>query len=77
VEDFKATVAKDGEDQKHVSGQELLEGIREYALKEFGPMVTDGFFEEWGIRSCKDFGEMVFLLVEPSDFAKDGQGFAR
>jgi len=63
LEDLKATVAKDGEDQKHVSGHELLEGIRDYALKEFGPMVTT-VFEEWGIRSCKDFGEMVFLLVD-------------
>src|SRR6267154_4519188 len=62
VEETKAVVPKE-EDQKHVSGQELLEGIRDYALKEFGPMVTT-VFEEWGIRSCKDFGEMVFLLVD-------------
>ncbi len=61
-EETKAVVPKE-EDQKHVSGQELLEGIRDYALKEFGPMVTT-VFEEWGIRSCKDFGEMVFLLVD-------------
>jgi uncharacterized repeat protein (TIGR04138 family) len=25
---------------KHVAGPELLEGVRQYALKEFGPMVV-------------------------------------
>ena len=47
----------------HVSGQELLEGIREYALIQFGPMVIT-VFEEWGIKNCQDFGEIVFNMVE-------------
>src|SRR5258707_11396105 len=54
---------------RHVTGQELLSGIREYALQQFGPMVIT-VFEEWGIRSCKDFGEMVFVMVEHSLLAK-------
>jgi uncharacterized repeat protein (TIGR04138 family) len=54
---------------RHVSGQELLSGIREYALEQFGPMVIT-VFEEWGIRSCADFGEMVFVMVEHSLLAK-------
>ncbi|HZV33499.1 MAG TPA: Minf_1886 family protein [Verrucomicrobiae bacterium] len=49
--------------EQHVSGQQLLEGIRELALEMFGPMVIT-VFEEWGVRSCQDFGEMVFILVE-------------
>jgi uncharacterized repeat protein (TIGR04138 family) len=48
---------------RHVSGQELLAGIRQYALTQFGPM-TLTVFEEWGIRRCEDFGELVFNLVE-------------
>ncbi len=47
---------------RHVSGQELLEGIREYALQEFGP-VTKRVLSEWGIRGCVDFGNIVFNLV--------------
>jgi uncharacterized repeat protein (TIGR04138 family) len=50
-------------DQKHVGGKELLEGIREYALKCYGPM-TPTVLEEWGIRSCEDFGEIVFNMIE-------------
>jgi uncharacterized repeat protein (TIGR04138 family) len=48
---------------RHVTGQELLAGVRAYALQQFGPM-TITVFEEWGIRACRDFGEMVFNLVD-------------
>jgi uncharacterized repeat protein (TIGR04138 family) len=48
---------------RHLSGQELLEGIRQYALSQFGPMAYT-VFEEWGIRDCEDFGRMVFIMVE-------------
>jgi len=48
---------------RHVSGQELLGGIRQFALQQFGPMAVT-VFEEWGIRNCKDFGEIVFNMVE-------------
>lgn len=54
---------------KHVTGQELLEGIRDYALEQFGPM-TIAVLEEWGIKSCSDFGELVFNMVETSLLAK-------
>ncbi len=54
---------------RHVSGQELLEGIRDYALSQFGPM-TPTVLEEWGIRTCQDFGEIVFNLVDFGVLAK-------
>ena len=47
----------------HVSGQELLEGIRAYALQQYGPMSLT-VFHEWGVRGCEDFGELVFNMVE-------------
>ena len=54
---------------RHVSGQELLNGIRELALEQFGPMAVT-VFEEWGIRTCEDFGEIVFTMVEIGLLAK-------
>lgn len=51
------------EKEKHVTGQQLLAGIREFALAQFGPM-TQMVLEEWGIRNCRDFGEIVFNMVE-------------
>lgn len=56
-------------EEKHVTGQQLLDGIRKFALKEYGPM-TVTVFEEWGVRDCKDFGEIVFCMVEIGCFAK-------
>ena len=53
----------------HVSGPQLLDGIRQYALKEFGPMVTT-VFEYWGVARCEDFGEMVFNLIRVGIFGK-------
>ena len=47
----------------HVSGGELLEGIRVYAIDRFGPM-SKTLLNHWNINTCKDFGEIVFMLVE-------------
>jgi uncharacterized repeat protein (TIGR04138 family) len=64
------TVGKDDRGRlRHVTGPQLLEGIREHALDQFGPM-TKTVFEEWGIRSCKDFGDIVFNMVEIELLAK-------
>jgi len=57
---------------RHINGQELLEGIKEYALASFGPM-TPTVFAEWGIQSCEDFGNMVFLMVENNLLRKQDQ----
>ena len=54
---------------RHVSGQELLNGIRDYALSSFGPMAFN-VFEEWGVRQCEDFGEIVFNMVEGGMLSK-------
>lgn len=54
---------------RHVSGQELLAGIRSYALEQFGPM-TLTVLNEWGLRQCEDFGELVFNMVENHLLAK-------
>ena len=57
---------------RHVSGQQLLSGIREYALQQYGPM-TLTVLNEWGLRRCEDFGEIVFNMVESSLLAKTEQ----
>ncbi|MBN1403391.1 MAG: hypothetical protein JW942_02845 [Opitutales bacterium] len=53
----------------HISGQELLAGIRDYALAQFGPMAMP-LFRQWGIHEGRDFGNIVFNLVEYGVFGK-------
>jgi len=57
---------------RHVTGPELLDGVRQYALKEFGPMVMT-VFDSWGIDSCEDVGHMVFNLIGAGIFGKTEQ----
>lgn len=54
---------------RHVSGQQLLEGIRDFALQQFGPMALT-VLNDWGIQRCEDFGELVFNMVENALLAK-------
>lgn len=65
---------------QHISGQQLLEGIKLFALERYGPMSYE-LFKSWGVNNCKDFGNIVFNLVDcqvlgknesdsPKDFAK-------
>ncbi|MBE7500314.1 MAG: hypothetical protein HS113_08405 [Verrucomicrobiales bacterium] len=48
---------------RHVTGQELLAGIRAFALQQYGPMALT-LLDEWGVRRCEDFGELVFNLID-------------
>ncbi|MES2568648.1 MAG: Minf_1886 family protein [Verrucomicrobiota bacterium] len=68
--DFTIKHRKKSKDHSaHVSGQQLLDGIRLFALREFGPMVPT-VFEYWNVHTCEDFGEMVFNLIHVKVFGK-------
>ena len=66
---FKKPVEGPG---RHVSGTELLEGIRRFALKEFGPL-TMTVLNHWGICETVDFGHLVFNLVEKGVLGKTNE----
>jgi uncharacterized repeat protein (TIGR04138 family) len=55
--------------ERHVTGRELLEGIRAFALQEFGPLALT-VLHTWGIERTEDFGEIVFNLVEAGRLGK-------
>lgn len=53
----------------HISGRELLDGIRELATQQFGLMTTT-VFRSWGIQSTDDFGRIVFEMIERGEMRK-------
>jgi uncharacterized repeat protein (TIGR04138 family) len=57
---------------RHISGQELVEGIRQFALQEYGPMAKT-VLACWGVHRCEDFGELVFNLVDAGVLGKTAQ----
>lgn len=48
---------------RHVTGQELCEGLRNYAVEQFGPLART-VLDYWGIQRTEDFGKIVFHLIE-------------
>ena len=59
---LKSVVSPRSRGGQHVSGQELLEGLRRYSIEQFG-CLSQMVLEHWGLRSTDDVGEMVFNLV--------------
>lgn len=53
---------EDADRPAHVTGKELLEGFRDLAMAEFGPLAKT-VLEDWGITECAEVGEIVFQLV--------------
>ena len=54
---------------RHVSGQQLCEGIRQYALNQYG-MLAATVLRLWNIQSTLDFGRIVFALIEAGQMQK-------
>ena len=53
----------------HVSGEELLKGVKDYGQHLFGPTARM-VFEHWGVRETDDFGNIVFNLVRAGILGK-------
>src|SRR6185436_1625191 len=49
--------------ERHVTGQEVLAGMRAHALHLFGPLAA-AVWRSWGVRETLDWGRIVFLLVD-------------
>ena len=56
-------------EQRHISGRDLLYGISEYGMEQFGPF-TRAVFTRWGVNTTRDFGEIVFTLVQANLMSK-------
>jgi uncharacterized repeat protein (TIGR04138 family) len=60
---------EEAEAAHHVSGPELLHGVRDFAMSEFGLMART-VFRRWGVNSTADFGEIIFNLIEANLMSK-------
>lgn len=69
VQELKKRQPERTQKSQHVSGAELLQGIRTYALEQFGPL-TKTVLSAWGITRCGHFGDIVFNLIEYNVFSK-------
>ncbi len=69
VKEIKKRDTAKNRPSQHVTGAELLDGLRLFALDQYGPL-TKTVLNSWGIKKCTDFGEIVFNLIEYNVFSK-------
>ncbi|MBA3315492.1 MAG: hypothetical protein M3552_06475 [Planctomycetota bacterium] len=60
------------EEDAHINGPELCEGLRELALQKFG-LLTKTVLRSWGVTSTDDIGRIVFELIERGEMRKTDQ----
>lgn len=60
---------RDGDEAQHVSGQELLEAMKDMALIEYGPMAKV-VLNQWGLQKGDDVGSIVYNLIEVGYFGR-------
>jgi len=56
-------VAPPATQQRHVTGQQLCEGIRQYAINQFGYMAKV-VLKNWGINKTSCFGDIVYNMID-------------
>ncbi len=48
---------------RHVTGPELSLALRDLALQTWGPLARE-VLRSWNVHTTRDFGEMVYLMIE-------------
>lgn len=69
VKELKKRDAARAKISRHVTGRELAEGLREYALEQFGPLAKT-VLNTWGLHETIHFGDIVYNLIEYNVFSK-------
>lgn len=60
----EAGMSSETEDEsRHVSGQQLCIGLRDFAIVQFGALART-VLERWGVRRTEDFGKIVFAMID-------------
>ena len=60
------------DEPRHITGNELANGVRELALSRYGPLART-VLEHWGIHETEDVGRVVFAMVEQGILVKEDE----
>lgn len=69
VKELKKRDAARAKISRHVTGRELAEGLRDYALEQFGPLAKT-VLNSWGVTETIHFGDIVYNFIEYNVFSK-------
>ena len=65
----EAPAGKAAKAEHHLTGQQLCEAIRVYAVEQYG-YLAQTVLNSWGIHSTGDFGEIVYNLIRIEEMRK-------
>jgi uncharacterized repeat protein (TIGR04138 family) len=51
------------EEDRHITGQQLCLGLRDFAIEKYG-LLAPVVLEHWRIRRTYDFGRIVFAMID-------------
>jgi len=51
------------DEHRHVTGQQLCIGLRDHAVRQYG-MLAKAVLNKWGIYETRDFGQIIFAMVD-------------
>ncbi|XVJ59192.1 MAG: hypothetical protein HEQ23_07245 [Tepidisphaera sp.] len=60
------------DDRRHISGQQLCLGLKDYAQRQYG-LLARTVLSSWGVHKTEDFGRIVFAMVEAGWMRKQDQ----
>ncbi len=60
--------------QAHVTGRELAFGLRDYAIEQYGAL-AQRVLSHWGISQTRDFGEIVYSMIEKKLLSKSDEDY--
>ena len=66
---LRSTKGKKTPTKKHITGQELCEGARRLALRDYG-LMAETVLAQWGLRSTSHLGDVVYNLIASGDLEK-------
>jgi len=55
--------ARSDDESRHVSGQQLCQGLKDYAIKQYG-LLARTVLARWHIHTTEDFGRIVFAMID-------------
>ena len=58
--------------ERHLTGQELCEALRQYAVHQYG-LMAKVVLSNWGVTATGDFGEIVFNMIKVGLMKKSDQ----
>ena len=59
----KAAKERTDDESRHVSGQQLCFGLKDYAVKQYG-LLARTVLNRWGVQQTVDFGKIVFAMID-------------